>query len=52
MVKKNRSPWVDELRDKENISTENHMQLFARLIKAGEQGIHGKPGERKKKGGR
>jgi hypothetical protein len=43
---------VDELRDKDNISTENHMQMVARLIRAGERGIHNHPGERKKKGSR
>jgi hypothetical protein len=48
--KKGRSPWVDEFRDpKTMISTENHMQLFHRLIKAGEQGIHNHPGPPKPK---
>lgn len=32
------------------ISTENHMQLFARLIKDGPR-MHGTPGERKPKRG-
>lgn len=26
---------------------ENHLQVFARLVKAGDQGIHGKPGSKK-----
>jgi len=51
-IKKGRkgvSPWVDELRDPRTlISTENHHQMFARLVAAGFQGIHNKPGEPKK----
>lgn len=48
--RKGRSPRVDELRDpKTNISTENHLELTRRLIAAGKAGIHGKPGERKRK---
>lgn len=50
MVKKARSPYVEELRDKDNISTENHYQMFVRLLAAFAQGIHGTPGERKHKG--
>lgn len=44
---------MDERRDpKTYIGTENHMQEFARTIKAGQQGIHNHPGPRKpKKGG-
>lgn len=50
MVKQARSPYVDELRDpKTNISTENHMEMFARLVKAGKQGIHNAPGQPKGK---
>ena len=45
MAKKKRSPYVDELRDKNNISTENHMQLWARLAKVVE--MHGPQGPKK-----
>lgn len=52
MAKKPRSPRVDELRDpKTNISTENHLQLFDRLVAAGLAGIHNHPGPRKPKKG-
>lgn len=51
MVKKARSPYVGELRDpKTYISTEDHRQMTNRLIAAGIQGIHGRPGDRKPKG--
>lgn len=50
MVKKARSPYVEELRDKNNISTENHYQMFIRLVAALTRGIHNHPGERKHKG--
>lgn len=47
---KGRSPYVDELRDpKTMISTENHMQMFHRLLKAGFEGMHNKPAPRKPK---
>lgn len=36
--------------DRDGISIENHMQMFNRLVAAGLQGIHGKPGDRKPKG--
>lgn len=51
--RKGRQPEVDELRDRITfISTENHMQMFARLVAAGFAGIHNKPGPPKpKKGG-
>ena len=49
--RKGRQPEVDELRDpKTHISTENHIEMTNRLVKAGQQGIHNKPGERKKRG--
>lgn len=52
MVKKNRSPLVGELRDpKTHISTENHRQMFDRLVAAGAKGIHNHPGPRKPKKG-
>lgn len=52
MVKKARDPRVEELRDpKTFISTENHMQMFDRLVAAGIKGMHGKPGPRKPKKG-
>lgn len=52
MVKKARSPLVNELRDpKTFISTENHHQMFDRLVAAGLRGIHNKPGARKPKKG-
>lgn len=52
MVKKNRSPLVNERRDpKTYISTENHMQEFDRTVAAGLAGIHNKPGPRKPKKG-
>lgn len=52
--KPNRKPpakeKVSEFRDpRTNISTENHMELFRRLLRAGAQGIHNAPGEPKKK---
>lgn len=51
-MKKARSPYVDELRDKKtNISTENHIQMFNRLVAAGVKGIHNSPGQNKKKSG-
>lgn len=31
------------------MSTENHYQMFSRLVAAGFQGIHNKPGEPHKK---
>lgn len=31
------------------ISTENHMELYARLIRAGREGMHGTPSERVKR---
>lgn len=50
MAKKARSPYVDEMRDpKTMISTENHHEMFRRLVKAGQIGIHNHPGERKHK---
>lgn len=53
--KPNRKPpareRVTELRDQRNVSTESHMEMFRRLIKAGERGIHNAPGEPKKKRG-
>ena len=49
MAKKNRSPRVEELRDQQGVSTENHRQMFDRLVAAGMAGIHGKPGPRKPK---
>jgi hypothetical protein len=50
LAKKPRSPLVDELRDpKTMISTENHMQMFARLVAAGLKGIHNHPGPPKPK---
>lgn len=52
MVKKARSPFVDERRDpKTFIGTESHMQEFARTVKAGLIGIHNHPGSRKPKKG-
>jgi hypothetical protein len=52
MVKKARSPFVNEGRDpKTNISTENHMQMFDKLMAAHKAGIHGKPGNPKPKKG-
>lgn len=52
MVKKNRSPLVDERRDpKTHISTENHMQEFDRAVAALAHGIHNHPGPRKPKKG-
>jgi hypothetical protein len=49
MVKKTRDPRIGEGRDpKTNISTENHRQMFDRLVAAGVVGIHNKPGEPKK----
>jgi hypothetical protein len=45
--KKGRSPYVEELRDRDNISTENHMQVFARL--ASVKNMHGTPGDPHKK---
>lgn len=49
-MKKARSPFVDEQRDpKTYISTESHMEMFRRLLKAGEQGIHNAPGQPKQK---
>ena len=47
MAKKNRSPRVEEMRDADNISTENHMEVFRRL--ANVKIMHGKPGPRKPK---
>jgi hypothetical protein len=47
--KKVATPRVEEDRDKDNISTENHMQVFARLSKI--TNMHGHPGPRKPKGG-
>lgn len=42
-------PWGgDERVDKHGISTENHMELYHRLVKDGPR-MHGTPGERKKK---
>ena len=54
MVKKARSPLVNERRDPRTfIGTENHMQEFARTVKAGLIGIHNPPGAPKpKKGGK
>lgn len=52
--KPNRKPPrrdVGELRDRDGVSTENHMEMFRRLVKAGDQGIHNAPGEPKKKRG-
>ena len=49
MAKKGRSPYVDELRDKACMSTENHMQMFDRLVAAGRRGIHNPPGPPKPK---
>jgi len=50
LAKKARSPKVGELRDpKTFISTENHLQLFDRLVAAGLRGIHNHPGLRKSK---
>jgi hypothetical protein len=52
MVKKARSPRVNELCDpKTYISTENHMQMFDRLVAALTHGIHNHPGPRKPKKG-
>jgi len=52
MVKKARSPRVDDLRDPRTyISTENHRQMFDRLVAALAHGIHNKPGPRKPKKG-
>ncbi len=53
--KPNRKPpdkaKINELRDPRTmISTENHLQMFRRLLAAGAKGIHGKPGERRKRG--
>ena len=36
--------------DLNNISHENHMQMFNRLVAAGQQGIHNPPSPPKKKG--
>lgn len=48
--KKGVSPWVDELRDPRTfISTENHIEMTNRLVKALAMGIHNTPGDRKKK---
>jgi hypothetical protein len=49
LAKKARSPYVDELRDKDCISTESHTQVFDRLLKAGRIGIHNPPGPPKPK---
>jgi len=49
LAKKPRSPYVDELRDKNNISIENHIEMTNRLVKAGHQGIHNRPGPPKPK---
>ena len=35
--------------DAEGISTENHMQMFHRLVAAGLAGIHNKPSPRQKR---
>lgn len=51
MAKKARSPYVGELRDAKGISTEDHRQMFDRLVAAGYRGIHNKPGPRKPKKG-
>lgn len=52
MVKKARSPYVGELRDPQtSISTENHHQVFDRLVAALTHGIHNHPGPRKPKKG-
>jgi hypothetical protein len=49
-VKKARSPFVEELRDpKTYISTENHRQIFDRLVAALTKGMHNHPGPRKPK---
>jgi hypothetical protein len=37
----------DEDVDRNGISTENHMELWRRLVKAGQEGMHGHPGPRK-----
>lgn len=37
----------DPLVDRDGISTENHRQMFDRLVAAGLAGMHGKPGPRK-----
>jgi hypothetical protein len=47
LVKKARNPRVEEMRDADNISTENHMQVFARLAKI--VNMHNPPTERPKK---
>lgn len=54
MAKKPRSPLVGDLRDPRTmISTENHQQMFDRLVAAGVKGIHNPPGpDKPKKGGR
>jgi hypothetical protein len=53
--KPNRKPpakeRVNEGRDGRGISTESHMEMFRRLVKAGDKGIHNAPGESKKKRG-
>jgi len=48
--RKGRSPWVNDFRDPVTfMSTENHMQMFDRLVAAGVNGIHNPPGPPKPK---